>query len=640
MSHSRSRERIVWLVVLASLGLVVVLLLDLWPWLRGGYGWRWPYDRPRLSDLKRLWPLGLTLALYGGGLRLLRSRCTDLYVAWCFLGAIAVPLACLAWSGCPLELLFTRTVSALTTGGFTLGARVVDPIEALRRWPEYMLSARDFSSHMAISPPGWPLAYALLTRALERLPTLAERLALPLRTFQCHNIPLMRLSNPQIASAWLGIAAPLWAAAAALPLYALARRLTDALTARWAVALWPLVPSLALFSGTLSTPYPLLSVTAAWLFGRGLTGPRRRWLWLGLAGALSALSIAFSLSFVPLILLFGLWTLLHLPWTRGRSADSARRAASVGTAYALGLALVVAVGVLLGANPLAILRTSFDFHLHHIDRPYWPWLALHTWDLGLFMGVPLCALALLASRSRNAGAAGPLALATTLTIAAQVLSGTGRGETGRIWLFFMPLWLGGAALILRDLSPRARRAALAAQMVWLLVCVMVLRTVGTGLHAPPTWVEVSVGPTSPIIPIAEARFGSHLALIGYGAQQELGAEALTLNLQWRIEGQIDAPYYFSALLVSPQGPQGQAVDWQPFDVRYPTTCWHLTDDPSALVDHVTLPLESGHPSGDWWLSLSAFVLDADGSPNRLPVRTPSGELDEQLGLGPIPIVVY
>jgi hypothetical protein len=314
------------------------------------------------------------------------------------------------------------------------------------------------------------------------------------------------------------------------------------------------------------------------------------------------------------------------------------RTLGVGLAYASGLVVMLALEVLLGADPLRIFRTSMAFHLGHIDRPYWPWLILHTWDLGLFFGAPLLGLAILSLAGRPDDGLRQTAFAVALTLLAQVVSGTGRGETGRIWLFFMPLLLPGAALVLRELSFRARMAALVAQVFWLLVCVMVLRTVGTGLGPPPRWSEVAWAQPPTMTPVPEARFGPSLTLMGYHAEQSAAAERIVLYLQWRVEGQIAAPYYFSGLLVSPRGPQGEAVDWQPLAMRYPTTCWHLADDPGRIVDRVELPLEPGQSGGDWWISLSAFVLPPGGGPERLPVRAVNGEASDQIGLGPIAVV--
>jgi hypothetical protein len=345
---------------------------------------------------------------------------------------------------------------------------------------------------------------------------------------------------------------------------------------------------------------------------------------------------------VPLLLFFGLLALLSRPWREAPFGANLGRAVELGVAFGLGLGLVLAGGAAAGCDLPAVFATSMDFHLTHLHRAYWPWLLLHTWDLALFIGLPLFGLTLLSLADGRGHAIyrdgiQQVGVALTVTILAQVVSGTGRGETGRIWLFFMPLALPPAARVLGRLPRATGRALAAAQMAWLLTLVLVLRPVDTGLTPPPLLAQ-RTDDMEAFMPMADIRFGEQLVLLGYAVAQNPDDGALSLYLHWRSEGQIAVPYYFSALLVSPQGAQRAAIDWQPFDVGYPTTCWHLNADQGALVDRVSLPLEEGHPDGDWWLSLSVFELSRDNTPQRLPVHSVDGALDDQVGLGPIVVV--
>ena len=47
-----------WLLFLLalSLGIVIALLFDIVPFLRGGFGWRWPYTTPSRETVQRLMP--------------------------------------------------------------------------------------------------------------------------------------------------------------------------------------------------------------------------------------------------------------------------------------------------------------------------------------------------------------------------------------------------------------------------------------------------------------------------------------------------------------------------------------------------------------------------------------------------------
>jgi hypothetical protein len=78
-----------------------------------------------------------------------------------------------------------------------------------------------------------------------------------LRPFLCHYVPIMNLSKVQLTSSWLGVAAPFWAALTIIPLYYLARSAANEAAARMAIAWLPIVPSVAMFLGSLNTPTPI-----------------------------------------------------------------------------------------------------------------------------------------------------------------------------------------------------------------------------------------------------------------------------------------------------------------------------------------------------------------------------------------------
>jgi hypothetical protein len=131
--------------------------------------------------------------------------------------------------------------------------------------------------HFSTSPPGQPLMHHAAARALDALPSSITRPAsLALRPFQCSDANIMSYTRGEILSVGLvGMLMPLWAALAALPVYAAGRLLTDdPLAALRAAIWWPLVPSVLLFAPTWNTLYPLLGVTAFALLLAGLRRER------------------------------------------------------------------------------------------------------------------------------------------------------------------------------------------------------------------------------------------------------------------------------------------------------------------------------------------------------------------------------
>ena len=611
----------------------IVLALDLIPILRGDFGWRWPYDVP---DVVRLIPLLVIVAVYVVvGLRIRRGA-----VLWSFVGAVIVPLGALFLLGDPLFLLATRTFSGLATGAHMAGVSLADMGQALRDWPALMPTFMEpdqhimASVHIALSPPGLPLLFHEARRLLETIPPLANAAGMALRPLQCHNFAIMAYDNAQLGSAWIGVLMPVWAAFAVLPLY----RLGGRLAALW----WPLVPSLALFTPNWNTAYPVLALVAFWLLDRALrqdASGRATALSAAASGALVSLLTFMNISTVPLIGLFGLYALLTT-WNRAGQLTIRSLAPAVRVGLWFGAGLIAVWGIYFaatGVTPLAILEVALGQHLE-LERPYLPWVFLHVYDLLLFTGLPLSLIALLAITQRPRS---PLTAALALTIAIMAVSGTARGETGRVWMFFSPLILIVAARALQppDSSeevpiPRGAGMVTLAQAVVLVTLVAFLRVIATELTPPPSPPPDDQTPLQ--VPAAPPTLGGFFALISWRAEPASDGTSIDLTLRWRAEARSPVPYFFSALIVGPDGqPAADAVNWQPFDTdldvpQYPVTCWV----PGQVVTETRrLPLGELAP-GEYWISLSAFdVRDMQ----RLAVTAPGVPEDTQIGLGPVRI---
>lgn len=621
----------------ASVILILFFLFDWYPFLRGGYGWRWPYVKPETAKLIKLLPVILAIGMFFAGVWLLRSTPAVVYVIWCVLGATLIPLALLYWWGDPLELLFTRTVSGLATGGFSVATKMDGIGSTLQHWLSTMPTLKSESIHVALSMPGWPIGYYSLTKVLEALPFLSEPLGMVLRPYLCHEVPIMNLSNAQLASSWLGIFSPFWAALTVIPLFLLGRTAVNEPVARTAVAWWPLVPSLAMFLGSLSTPTPLIAMTMIYFLWTGLDKGKVRgginWRLL-IAGVLTALAIILTFAFAPLLLFAGLLALLM--WSRSPDQSLVhefREPLLAGIYFGLGFITVfILYTVVAGHSPLEVFRNAMQIHLD-LKRKYFPWLWLHTWDFIIFVGLPAFGLFMMGLTRWGSPQIRRLAIALALTLGIVVLSGTGRGETGRLWFYFMPLILLVAADLLVQLPAPLRIGFLTCQTLWLLSLFTALPTIGTGLTPPPAYDEVRISTASPMTPKV-IDFGGMLLLEGYHASFNAAGDALSVELYWRPQKQLSVPYYFSALLVTPAGAVLPAIDWQPFSYQYPTTCWSDADAP--LVDRITLPLGDDDHRGGYWMSLAVFELSPGGEVLRLPVYLPDGAHDTQVGLGPLP----
>jgi hypothetical protein len=323
-----------------------------------------------------------------------------------------------------------------------------------------------------------------------------------------------------------------------------------------------------------------------------------------------------------------------------------------------------------------------DLHLD-LPRPYLPWVWLHTWDWILWTGLAMMLLwwaGILRWLRGRVGEPPTLAIALLLMIVTLAVSGTARGESGRVWLVYTPFAVVAAADGLRRLltmprgavstrleaqSPlkgagatagqvqpasagfqtslapgstgameRPTLAITLAQTALMLVITVTLAVINAPDLFPRPATAANAGADTPLgadgLPAGAGFNGGDFRLAAWDARVE--GDNILLRLDWQGERPMFTPYWFSALLVSPDGtPLPQAEVWQPLETRYPTSCWLPGE---TVSETVALPLPDG-AAGDWWVSLAAF-RDAEGR-ERLPVTLPDGGADTQVGLGPVAV---
>lgn len=640
------------LITALTLLLAAIAAFDLTPWVRGGFGWRWPYSPAAARAL----PLVAAVAVYvAGALWLLRTdRRPRLVLVWAMLAAALLPVLVmhLRFDDVLFEL-YARTAATLTTGFHRAGADIGWGGDAWRDWATFVQQPHWEGGHVAVAPPGLPLVYSALAALLDGVPPLADALRAPLIARQCHNYLLLNDTAGEWAAAWLGILMPVWSAFGVLMVYGVARRLPTTRDAAALAAVWfPLIPALVLFAGTWSTVYPILSLGAFWLLHHGLS--QRRPQAVVLAGLVMGSALFLNYTFVPLVGLMGFYTLLYAALVERQQTPPPPlwRPVIVGAVFGLGLLIPWALYFLYsGETPLDLLGASMNTHLE-IDRPYLPWVFIHYWDWTFFNGFALmlawyAGLLMWLRRRDRSGTPPVLALALLCTVVVLAVSGTARGESGRVWLPFTPFVLLGAAEAVRRAAESAATPADSRRVrerwtqvltllhaLLLLVLAVALDPINTDLTLPRP-PETSPDATRPLTAAFQASDGSGFALVGWDAAYSGGGD-LQLDLLWEGERPSVVPYWLGAFWVGPDGRTGEPVLWQPrqsfgMDARFPTTCWV---DSVRVSDRVLLPLPADAVPGDYWLSLAVFG-DAAQPEGRLRVTLADGAADVQVGLGPV-----
>jgi hypothetical protein len=343
-----------------------------------------------------------------------------------------------------------------------------------------------------------------------------------------------------------------------------------------------------------------------------------------MAGLVASAMTFLNFSVLPLLLFCGLLALgYHLMNRRVNRFWSMQ----VGAVFGAGLLIVWLVWLAWGGPPPSdMLQTAMNQHLT-LERPYLPWVFLHLWDYALFFGLPLMLLSLWSlGKVKKPSPIGLFAIAFGLALLIVDISGTARGETGRVWQFFFPMSLIIALAALRDFPPINHRALLAVQGFFALVLVLYVPVINNPLSVPPA--DPPEVEAANIVVETQARFDDSLNLTGFGGTFD-DDNNLVLDLRWRAERQINEPYYFAVIPVAPDGtPYQESLVFQPFDEAYPITCWQPGQ---TIIDRITIPLEGNPPDGEWWVSVITHGY-FDFEP--LMVTLLDGATDTQAGIGP------
>jgi hypothetical protein len=255
-----------WIIGFTAI-FVTLLAFNSIPAMRGGWGWRWPYQRP--SEWTTIAVLVALLLIYLVGVWLLRTRHLPIWIAltWSVFAVFVLALGVQNVRDDPLFMLFSHTVSPVQTGASTVAVQFMgkDGIgESLQNWPAVMHQADEKNIiHFSTSPPGQALIHQWLADLIEPVDFVSRPISMSLRPYQCTAPEVMEYHRGELVSAGIGMLMPLWAALAVIPMFFAAFYLTDDRQSALRIAQWmPLIPSLLLFAPTWNTLYPLLATSA------------------------------------------------------------------------------------------------------------------------------------------------------------------------------------------------------------------------------------------------------------------------------------------------------------------------------------------------------------------------------------------
>src|SRR5512136_1244515 len=266
------------LVIGGTLLFILFVWTDAIPLVRGPEEWRWTL-RTLTQPVWRLLLPPAILALYA----LVAARWIATFpidstrptrrAKWGFLLflTVAAPLIQLVLAAAvwhmPLFEFFADTTSPSVTGFYSVAVTTPDLPANLSGYADFMLT---LPIHPQTHPPGLIVLHWLAWRGFASVPGLADSLAMPLRTLQCHNAALMSLDNAQLASAVVGMIIPIIGGFTVWPLYALGCRLVGARQAALAAAIFPVLPMFVLWPAQWDQVFPLFLLTGLYFVHTGL----------------------------------------------------------------------------------------------------------------------------------------------------------------------------------------------------------------------------------------------------------------------------------------------------------------------------------------------------------------------------------
>ncbi len=619
------RSKIPWLVV-PTLIFVVAVWLDLSPYLRGPDEWRWTL-RSIQSPERLLVPI-IALGLYVFITARWLNR--SVFSAEKFLLFITVAAAIIqfalafAVSRYPLLEFFGPTVSVHNSGYFSTAIANNDLTSLLSNYPQIMPS---LPIHAQSHPPGPIMMQRLGWEFFQALPPLADSIAMPLRALQCHNPGLMALDNPQIASALIGMLIPLIGALAVWPMYAFGKRIIGSQAALIAVALFPIMPLFALWPTQWDQVYPLLLFTSLYFMHTGLES--RSIAKVFLAGIPLSIATFFSVGNVVLIAIVALYGFTyHLAISPSRHLSISHSLVLV-VSFLLGCASIwIGYALIYRVNPIDVLSTGsrLAFESTTGNRSYLLWLLWNPIDFITFLGLPIAVLLLLNLKKilKPSKSLLPLVVATFATFILLDLSGSVRGEVGRLWIYFGPLMLLIAGSTLQEArskeqeashAPRPAQYALLIGLVSLQLITLNTRWLvnDSYLDEPPDRSPIFIAPQPQTV--TDTSFGQQIALYGYDLASH--NSSIDLTLYWQARAQPVHAYTVFVHLLNAAGRQIGQQDNMPMDDQSITACWQSGE---YILDSHTVEFDQSAPR-PYSLEIGLYILETG---ERLPLDDGAG----------------
>jgi hypothetical protein len=587
----RSRALAIALFIL-SMVLFGLILTDAWPNLRGPAPetseWYWPY---LVRPIIRWWPTALTAIL------------VMVFAYWWLRwkkAQEALPLLLLVLLSLAMQLsllyadrpnigaeLVDRTLSKASNGYLATAGEINDLDESLRQFPALMPTFDN--DHVRTHPPGFIIAHWVSDHLLRGFPELASILARPATYWRCTDLWILARPPATAGSLFVWSLIPvLLAGMIGIPASFLARRWYPLRAARLSALLASMLPAILLFSPTPDQIFAFMSLLSLFFLVTGLQ--RNSWGLVLLSGIVVSIMTFLSLGNAAWLALLGAFVGLWVVWPVGATDFFYWRRIDRWLMLLLFVAGGFSVWIIywIGWNVTAwsIIQVGLQQHYEIVTslRRYDWWFGYNLVDFLIFAGLPVVAgfvwrgIATWRNRRDGVSDEGRLAILLLLLLLAIHISGSTRGEVGRLWLVFMPL----AAILAGGVWGRVKDEMVTPMLI---VAAQLVLIIAIGLGWRPFYavilpVERPELVASGIPEIKADIFypaidGRAITLKGWDLPENIPGtdDRIRLTLYWEVDGPTLRPYTVFIHLVDEAGQLVAQADNWPLRGQWPMTCW-------------------------------------------------------------------
>lgn len=430
-----------FIIPFSSLIFFLAIAFDITPYLRGPAeyppDWRWPYLF--INTLTRLWlPLLVVSVSIFWFHHLLKKNNAwiekkekyifPVLVLICF----SFQLSVLFFSRAGINVLIHRIINPDLNGYFSASLNIENIGEFLRNFNNNVLG---LPQHAQGHPPGAILFFYFLNKLFSLFPFL-NSLVNNLSPFHgdVRNVWVSLTLNQKLGAIFSSFFIPFLASLIIIPVYFIGKIFYSSRVGLYSGILYIFVPSLTLFTPLNDVFIPIFPVTAFLLFILGLKKENK--FLLLVSGLISSMAIFFSISIIPLFLLFSFFFIHYFFKTQ--------RFASRVIFFIFGLLVFpVVLYAFFGFNFVKVGQTLMSGLPE--SRSYLLWLFYNLYDFFVFSGIPVMIVFTYLAWSvfqtvfkKQWGKIDIIAFSFLVMIVLLDLSGSVRGEVARIWLPFYP----------------------------------------------------------------------------------------------------------------------------------------------------------------------------------------------------------